>query len=1028
MDNFSLLPDFTHPSIEDMDINANQNNVVRRASRTYSPSSTCHESVFYVNRRNIKLFNLFLYVLIILFAYNIPTSEAEARPRAFRVPLKAEESDPVPDDLAGCYFDGRFFDLEETWHPDLGGPIGVMYCVRCDCLALPQKGKFVGKVRCKNFKHECPKTNCKDAIRLPNQCCKTCPNQANTTFTGISHQEQEDEFQHPDSDMTSEVEFAKEFTSLMSGADSPYVARGIIYYSRPSLHYTIYFSNGIPVKSILFLDANDNLILEQSVTRVNFVESDQYCGVWDRLPRAHRKMLISESMKIAISTELHPNGLLLGFIRLKREFKDEQYTAILAPVSLNSHAGVVAGSAMMETAAHHSAVRFHIQVQLHARQYRPGLRRGQQYPAKLTLFRPDEGITIKEITAIAFAHTDSSFGIKTRINDLTSQESKWLARGKLHVNISSGALRYAPSITGTIVARPTCNWFQAILYETERTLRMSEPGERGGAAAGVALVRLRKDGSISYSVKLDGLRDEEPVTQLTIESEPKRKSRRRRVDDITMLFRNGSVNGTYSKQNSRDLKMLLADKLYINGASDSNSNLVQGGLHQILFENVHLKTFPSILSEKAYPIPRLDNPGAGAAWMRFDEHCVLHYDIYLDGYTKLMASQMRPFLQASYLRPTGKLERKSLPLNSFRGLKSSGKLKNLKKDALRGLGNGSIEVQIIFPNESEARLKGKVSIIDNCSPKHVWYQGWAGEDANVNKRLEEGDYSCRYEDELYPEGESWNAKHQECAMCHCKRGRVTCDTVQCPEPACAAPVKIIGECCLVCPSSRLNASMSNEIPTLTDKPSGCKFHNKIRKPGSSWHPYIPPFGYSKCVRCTCEIQSLTVNCTRQTCEKLECNEEDAFRINPLDCCKTCPEHKPKVMEVTPPPNSVSVQATNNVQSDARPSIVLHTPNEVLRHGGCKFQNRYYTNGEEWHPRVMPFGTMNCILCRCKDGNSKCRRQKCPLLKCPFVVRPGNNCCPECATRSNPEARPNRRWRRYKMKLKAQNRMQYKVKN
>lgn len=35
--------------------------------------------------------------------------------------------------FTGCSFGGRFYSLEETWHPDLGEPFGVMHCVQCHC-------------------------------------------------------------------------------------------------------------------------------------------------------------------------------------------------------------------------------------------------------------------------------------------------------------------------------------------------------------------------------------------------------------------------------------------------------------------------------------------------------------------------------------------------------------------------------------------------------------------------------------------------------------------------------------------------------------------------------------------------------------------------------------------------------------------------------------------------------------------------------------------------------------------------------
>lgn len=42
-----------------------------------------------------------------------------------RLPAK-----PVP---AGCSFGGKVYALDETWHPDLGEPFGVMRCVLCAC-------------------------------------------------------------------------------------------------------------------------------------------------------------------------------------------------------------------------------------------------------------------------------------------------------------------------------------------------------------------------------------------------------------------------------------------------------------------------------------------------------------------------------------------------------------------------------------------------------------------------------------------------------------------------------------------------------------------------------------------------------------------------------------------------------------------------------------------------------------------------------------------------------------------------------
>ena len=35
-----------------------------------------------------------------------------------------------------CRFGGESYELESTWHPDLGPPFGVMFCVHCECVPV----------------------------------------------------------------------------------------------------------------------------------------------------------------------------------------------------------------------------------------------------------------------------------------------------------------------------------------------------------------------------------------------------------------------------------------------------------------------------------------------------------------------------------------------------------------------------------------------------------------------------------------------------------------------------------------------------------------------------------------------------------------------------------------------------------------------------------------------------------------------------------------------------------------------------
>ncbi|KAM7311174.1 dorsal-ventral patterning protein Sog isoform X2 [Ixodes scapularis] len=87
-----------------------------------------------------------------------------------------------------------------------------------------------------------------------------------------------------------------------------------------------------------------------------------------------------------------------------------------------------------------------------------------------------------------------------------------------------------------------------------------------------------------------------------------------------------------------------------------------------------------------------------------------------------------------------------------------------------------------------------------------------------------------------------------------------------------------------------------------------------------------------------------------------------------------------------------------------------TPKEILSSGGCQFQMKVFPNGEEWHPTVQPFGEMKCIRCHCKDGKSRCRRQRCAKLSCPIKIQKEDECCPRCADNGESHAgdRPPRR--------------------
>jgi chordin len=76
---------------------------------------------------------------------------------------------------AECVFGKQVRELGSQWIPDLGTPIGVLYCMKCECVALQKKRRVVARVQCRSIKNECPEPTCAEPVHHPERCCKTCP-------------------------------------------------------------------------------------------------------------------------------------------------------------------------------------------------------------------------------------------------------------------------------------------------------------------------------------------------------------------------------------------------------------------------------------------------------------------------------------------------------------------------------------------------------------------------------------------------------------------------------------------------------------------------------------------------------------------------------------------------------------------------------------------------------------------------------------------------------------------------------------
>ena len=179
-----------------------------------------------------------------------------------------------------------------------------------------------------------------------------------------------------------------------------------------------------------------------------------------------------------------------------------------------------------------------------------------------------------------------------------------------------------------------------------------------------------------------------------------------------------------------------------------------------------------------------------------------------------------------------------------------------------------------------------------------------------------------------------------------------------------------------------------------DDAPGCYFdkgdHKKYHKAGTRWHPYIPPFGFSRRATCTCDANSLEVVCASKQCPELDCPRERRVRPDKLACCmvrtaeygrdnsllvllftkellcfQVCEE-----VEMADSDNSSSLVAPRSDPSRPHDMASEKTDREVLDEGGCDWRGRVYGNGAAWNPRVLPYGEMKCVECKCKVSRRK----------------------------------------------------------
>ncbi|KTF95488.1 hypothetical protein cypCar_00032424 [Cyprinus carpio] len=466
---------------------------------------------------------------------------------------------------------------------------------------------------------------------------------------------------------------------------------------------------------------------------------------------------------------------------------------------------------------------------------------------------------------------------------------------------------------------------------------------------------------------------------------PRRRSKRSVLYDITADFAaaqeergGGRALGSCGRVEARHIHMLLQNELFINIATaEQQESELRGQIQMLPYNGLDARRneLPVPLAGQ-FVSPPVRTAAAGHAWVSVDEQCHLHYEIVVNGLCKSEDTSVSAHLHG--LAKIGEMDDSSTShkrlLTGFYGQQAQGVLKDISVGLLRHLDEGTAYIQVSTKMNPRGEIRGRIHVPNSCE---LGSRGEVVEEAEFDDlvfvrdpaELRKDPHTCFFEGEHHAHGSQWTPQYNTCFTCICQKKTVICDPVICPALSCPHTIQPEDQCCPICDEKK-ESKQTTAVEKVEEDPEGCYFEGdqKMHAPGTTWHPFVPPFGYIKCAVCTCKGSTGEVHCEKVTCPPLTCSQP--IRRNPSDCCKECPA------EDTPP-----LEDDEMMQADG------------TRH--CKFGKNYYQNSEHWHPRVPLVGEMKCITCWCDHGFTKCQKKQCPLLSCSNPIRREGKCCPEC---------------------------------
>ncbi|XP_074087458.1 von Willebrand factor C and EGF domain-containing protein isoform X1 [Macrotis lagotis] len=237
---------------------------------------------------------------------------------------------------------------------------------------------------------------------------------------------------------------------------------------------------------------------------------------------------------------------------------------------------------------------------------------------------------------------------------------------------------------------------------------------------------------------------------------------------------------------------------------------------------------------------------------------------------------------------------------------------------------------------------------------------------------------CFYDGLPRAEGDVFSPHNENCTVCVCLAGNVSCIAPECPPGPCLTPSQ--SDCC----------------PCV---PVRCYFHGRFYPEGAEFSG-----DGDECTTCVC--QNGEVQCSFTPCPELDCPREE-WQLGPGQCCFTCREPTPvsgdngsEILPLSIPPSLPTKTLGNQPGLNPRISRLAGTlipslpPIHSLTLGVFCFSP--CGQAALWMTMELSFPLdRSGPLVIPADGSVSCERTDC-VETCPHPIRIPGQCCPDCS--------------------------------